>query len=116
MGDITRFETTPILSKALVAEGRVYISGLTAKDKAGDVYAQTKDILAQIDHYLALTGASKSRLVKVNIWLTDVATFSEMNRAWQEWVDPNALPTRATVGAPLAGSGSLVEIMAEGLL
>ena len=116
MNDIQRFEPTAILSKALVVDGRVYISGLTAKDKSGDVYGQTKDILAQIDHYLTLTGASKSRLVKVNIWLTDVATFSEMNRAWGEWVDPAALPSRATVGAPLAGNGSLVEIMAEGLV
>jgi len=116
MSDIRRFELTPLLSKALVAGGRFYISGLTAQDKSGGVFEQTKDILAQIDHYLDQVGADKTRLVKVNIWLTDVADFSEMNNAWKEWVDPDCPPTRATVGAPLAGSGSLVEIMAEGIL
>ena len=112
---IERFDLTPRLSKALKANGFVYLSGLTAKDKSGGVAEQTADILAQIDHYLALAGTSKSKLVKVNVWLADVSTFAEMNSAWEAWVDPACPPARATVESRLAGSGSLVEIMAEAL-
>ena len=113
---IVRFDLTPRLSKAVKAGGFVFLSGFTAKDKSGGVAEQTADILAQIDHYLALAGTSKSRLVRVNVWLTDISTFQQMNSAWEAWVDPTCPPARATVEAKLAGSGSLVEIMAEALL
>jgi enamine deaminase RidA (YjgF/YER057c/UK114 family) len=112
---IIRHELTPVLSKVLVANGFVFISGLTAKDKSGGVYEQTRDILAQIDAYLALANTSKEKLVKVNIWLTDISTFNEMNRAWTSWIDPARPPARATVESQLGGTGSLVEIMAEAL-
>ena len=41
-----------------------------------------------------------------------IATFGEMNQAWQAWVSPQGLPTRATVeiGA-LAGPEFKVEIV-----
>lgn len=113
---IERFAPTSRLSRAVKAGGTVYLSGLTAKDKSGGVAEQTRDVLAQIDQLLAAAGTSKSRLVKVNIWLTDVSTFAEMNSAWEAWVDPACLPARATVEAKLAGSGSLVEIMAEAIV
>ncbi len=112
---IERFQPTTRLSRALRAGDKVYLSGLTARDKSGDVRAQTLDILGQIDELLALAGTSRARLLKVNIWLTDISTFAQMNSAWESWVDPACLPARATVQAQLAGSGSLVEIMAEAL-
>jgi enamine deaminase RidA (YjgF/YER057c/UK114 family) len=116
MSDIRRFDGNGFLSRAVVADGHVYVSGLTARDKSGGVYGQTKDVLAQIDQQLAAVGTSRARILRANIWLVDIATFPEMNKAWQEWVDPQNLPARATVGAPLAGNGNLVEIMVEALL
>jgi enamine deaminase RidA (YjgF/YER057c/UK114 family) len=44
------------------------------------------------------------------IRLADIATFDEMNAAWDVWVDPGHLPGRATVEAKLAGPDYLVEI------
>ena len=99
---IQRFSTTGRLSKALKADGKVYLSGLTSRNKAADVTAQTADILKQIDGYLAEVGTDKTRLVKVNIWLADIAEFDAMNAAWDAWVSPDHLPARATVEARLA--------------
>jgi len=113
---IKRFEPTTRLSKAVTAGGFVFLSGLTAKDKAGDVRQQTLDVLAQIDHYLALAGTDKRNLVSANIWLTDVSTFGDMNAAWESWIDPAALPARATVESALMGKGSRVEIQVQALL
>lgn len=113
---IDRFETTGRLSKVLKAGGFVFLSGLTAKDKSGDVRQQTLDILRQIDGYLAQAGSDKAHLVSVNIWLTDISGFAEMNAAWESWVDPSALPARATVESALAGKGALVEIQAQAIL
>ncbi|MVA96974.1 RidA family protein [Nitratireductor sp. CAU 1489] len=112
---IERFAATDRLSKVLKADGHVYVSGLTARDKSADVAAQTTDVLAQIDAYLAMAGSDKTRLLKVNIWLAEIADFAEMNRAWDAWVPAGAPPSRATVESRLAGNGNLVEMMAEAL-
>ena len=112
---ITRIDSGPRLSKAVVANGFVFLAGMTARDTKGDVRAQTADILAQIDSYLAKAGTDKSRLVSVNIWLKDISTFAEMNAAWTDWADPANLPARATVEARLASDDLLVEIMAKAL-
>lgn len=113
---IIRHDTTARLSKVLTAGQFVFLSGLTAKDKSGDVKQQTLDILAQIDGYLEKAGTNRDHLVSVNIWLTDISTFPAMNEAWESWINPQALPARATVESQLAGKGSLVEIMAQAIL
>lgn len=112
---IQRYDTTPLLSKVLVANGFAFLSGLTAKDKSGGVREQTADILKQIEHYLGLANTDKTRLVKVNIWLKDMSMFDEMNAAWEAWVEPAACPARATVQSTL-GDGTLVEIMAQAVV
>lgn len=112
---IERFETTNRLSKVLTAGNLVFLSGLTAQDKSKNVRDQTLEVLEQIDRYLTMAGTDKRHIVSANIWLTDVGTFAEMNEAWESWVDPNALPARATVGSPLAGRGSLVEIQVQAI-
>jgi enamine deaminase RidA (YjgF/YER057c/UK114 family) len=103
------------LSRAVVANGFVFLAGLTARNKEGDVRRQTSDILEQIETLLKEAGSNKSKLVSANVWLTDVADFDEMNLAWEAWIDPRNPPARATVQAQLAGSGSLVEIKAMAL-
>lgn len=113
---ITRYETTKILSKVLVANGFAFLSGLTAKERPDDVRAQTADILAQIDEYLSIAGTDKSRIVVANVWLKNVADFDKMNEAWMEWVDPNAQPARATVESRLARENILVEIQVQALV
>ena len=34
---------------------------------------QTKNILSQIDDFLALAGTDKTKLLSANIWITDMA-------------------------------------------
>ncbi len=113
---ITRFDETDVLSKVLVANGFAFLSGLTPKDRSGDAKAQTLDILNQIDDYLAKAGTDKSKLVSVNIWLKNIDHFDDMNAAWKSWIDPTALPARATVEARLADEDILVEVMAKALV
>ncbi|MFN3674173.1 MAG: RidA family protein [Bosea sp. (in: a-proteobacteria)] len=113
---ITRYEVTGRLSKVLVANGFAFLSGLTAKDRSGGVKEQTADILSQIDAYLAMAGTDKTRIVVGNIWLKDIGAFSEMNAAWEAWVDPKQPPARATVESRLAADDILVEIQVQALV
>jgi len=75
------------------------------------VAEQTKNILSQIDDFLALAGTDKTKLLSANIWITDMANFAEMNSVWDAWVSPGNTPARATVEAKLASPDYKVEIM-----
>lgn len=108
---IKRLGVKPNLSQAVIRGDTVYLSGQVAR-KGETVREQTLDILEQIDDLLAEAGTDKSKLLSANIWLVDIATFSEMNDVWNGWVAAGQPPARATVEAPLAAPEFLVEIMA----
>jgi enamine deaminase RidA (YjgF/YER057c/UK114 family) len=110
---IQRFEVGPRMSQAVVHGGIAYLAGIVADDLAPSVAAQTRQILAKIDRLLALAGSDKARILKAQIWLSDIRRFNEMNAEWDAWVAPGQPPARATVEARLAGPDYLVEIMVE---
>lgn len=102
------------MSDAVIHGNMIYLSGYVAEKAAGkSVKEQTKDILDQIDATLKEAGTDKTKIVKANIWLTDIKTWAEMNEAWDAWVVPGQSPARATVESKLAGPGLDVEIMVE---
>jgi enamine deaminase RidA (YjgF/YER057c/UK114 family) len=108
---IQRIKPGPRMSGAVVHGDTVYLAGQVANQAAGkSVAEQTQEILSIIDGLLAEAGTDKSKLLMVNIWLTDMATFQEMNAVWDAWVSPGNTPARATVEAKLAAPQFKVEI------
>jgi enamine deaminase RidA (YjgF/YER057c/UK114 family) len=102
------------MSAAVVHGGKVYLAGFVAEAAAGkSVKEQTQDVLTQIDATLKEAGTDKTKILKANIWLTDIKTFAQMNEAWDAWVVAGHTPARATVEAKLAAPGLDVEIMVE---
>ncbi len=111
---ITRIGTGKRMSEAVIHGGKAYLSGFVANKTVGkSVKEQTADILSQIDATLAAAGTDKTKLLKANIWLTDIGKFALMNEAWDAWVSPGNTPARATVESKLAAPGLDVEIMVE---
>jgi enamine deaminase RidA (YjgF/YER057c/UK114 family) len=105
------------MSDAVIYGDRIYLSGYIAETAEGkSVREQTQDILEQIDATLKEAGSDKTKILKANIWLTDIGTWDEMNEAWDAWVVPGQAPARATVEAKLAGPGFNVEIMVEAVI
>jgi enamine deaminase RidA (YjgF/YER057c/UK114 family) len=88
----------------------VYLSGQVNSDRSLGVTGQTRAILEQIEARLVEAGSDKSRILSVQIWLADIATFAEMNEAYDAWLDRDNMPARATVEARLASPDYLVEI------
>jgi enamine deaminase RidA (YjgF/YER057c/UK114 family) len=114
MTDLRRIEAGPRMSEAVIHGDKIYTSGIVADRMAGaSVREQTQEILQQIDAILASAGSDKTRILKANIWLTDISRFAEMNQAWDAWVVAGQTPARATVEAKLAAPGYDVEIMIE---
>jgi enamine deaminase RidA (YjgF/YER057c/UK114 family) len=110
---IERIESGPLMSQAVVHGDTVHLAGLVAKDLGADTKGQTEQILARIDELLTAAGTDKTRLLKVNIWLTDITEWAQMNEAWTAWVVPGSTPARATVEARLAAPKARVEIMVD---
>ncbi len=109
---IERKEVGPRMSQIVVHGDTVYLAGVVAQaNKGKSVTEQTREILATIDNYLAQAGTDKSKLLRANLWITDMANFAEMNAVWDAWVSPGNTPARACVEAKLASPDYKVEIM-----
>ena len=100
----------PRMSRIVKHNGIVYISGQTDAT-AEDIEGQTRNALAKVDDLLAQAGTSKSNLLTSSIWLKDIGRdFKQMNAVWNDWVDPDNKPVRATVEAAMARPQLLIEI------
>lgn len=107
---ISRFAPAGRGSGSVVHGDTVYLSGQVNSDRSLGVTGQTRAILEQIEARLVEAGSDKSRILSVQIWLADIATFAEMNEAYDAWLDRDNMPARATVEARLASPDYLVEI------
>ena len=109
MSTITRIESGPRMSQAVVYNGIAHLAGQVAKGDGAEV--QTRAVLSEIDRLLAAAGTDKSKILTAQIWLADMADFGAMNTAWEAWVDPANTPARWTGEARLAAPEYLVEII-----
>jgi enamine deaminase RidA (YjgF/YER057c/UK114 family) len=109
---LQRFHVGPRLSEAAVFNGVVYLAGMVPERGDTDIRGQTADVLAQIDQRLAECGSDRTRLLRVQIFLTDIADITAMNEVWDAWVAPGHTPPRATVQAALANPDWKIEVVA----
>lgn len=98
---IERLHCGPRMSQVVIHDKTVYLAGQVAAHAEGkSVAEQTREILSLMDALLAEAKTDKSKLLSATIWLTDMATFDEMNGVWERWIPPGAAPARATVLSP----------------
>ncbi|MBS0581659.1 MAG: RidA family protein [Proteobacteria bacterium] len=108
---IQRIDPGPRMSEASIHNGVVYLAGQVAEDASLDIEGQTREVLAAVDALLAQAGSDKTRILRAQIFLADIADFAGMNRAWDAWVAPGNAPARATVESRLAKPEWKVEIV-----
>lgn len=98
-------------SEAAVFHGVVYLAGMVPERGDTDIVGQTEDVLAQVAQRLVEAGSDKSRILRAQICLSDIADIAAMNTVWDAWVVPGAAPPRATVQAALADPKWKIEIV-----
>lgn len=103
---------TPIMHRVVERDGLIFIGGTVSDDESLDMAGQTRQILSKLDSYLAQAGSDRTRLLSVTIFITDMALKPQMDAVWKEWLSPESLPTRATVGVADLGGDTLIEIVA----
>ncbi len=105
----------PAFCHATVAGDFIYVSGTlgtegeTFRLVEGGTGPQTAQTLDNIRRILEGAGAGLSDVVKVNVFLTDLSTFAEMNEAYLA-VFGDDPPARITVGCAALALDAAVEI------
>lgn len=116
MTTIQRFDVGTRLSEMAVHNGVCYLAGQVAADDSQDISGQTRQVLAAIDALLARAGSDKTKLLRVQIFLADLADFPAMNAVWEAWLPAGHAPPRATVQAALAKPSWKVELVVTAAL
>jgi enamine deaminase RidA (YjgF/YER057c/UK114 family) len=91
----------PTRSRAVVYDDLVLTVAVAPDPVTPSMYEQSAKALARIDESLAMCGTDKSKILSAIVYITDMARKSEMNRAWDEWVDRANPPMRACIGVEL---------------
>jgi enamine deaminase RidA (YjgF/YER057c/UK114 family) len=108
---ITRFPgLTPTRSRAVAHDDLVFTVAVAPDPVTPSMYEQTVKALARIDESLAMCGTGKSKILSAIVYIADMKRKSEMNRAWDEWVDSKNPPMRACIGVELEAP-HIVEIV-----
>ncbi len=113
---VQRFDVGTRLSEMAVHNGVAYLAGQVPADGSQDIGGQTRQVLAAIDALLARAGTDKRKLLRVEIFLKDLADFPGMNAAWEAWLPAGHAPPRATVKAELAKPEWRVEMVVTAAL
>ena len=108
-------------SQGIVAGNEIYVAGSGPFDPAthtvveGGIVAQTRQTLDNIKAIVEAAGGKMEDLVKVTVYLKDMAQFKDMDDTYKAYF-PKDPPVRTTVQAALWGEGRLIVIDAIGRL
>ena len=104
-------------NQAVKAGGLLFCSGQIALDPAtgemvgsGDVEAETRQVLANLEAVLAAAGCSPQQVVRTTVFLADLADFAKVNALYAEVFGAGISPARACVEVAALPKAARVEI------
>jgi len=122
VSSVSPYEDVIGFSRAVRVGDLVFVSGTVAWGPdgklvgKGDVYAQAKQTLANIEGYLRQAGASLKDVVRTRIYLTDIGRWQEVARAHREAFGDVRPASSLLEISRLAEAEMLVEIEAVAVL
>lgn len=108
--NVVEEQQVPLFSMATKFNGLVFIAGIGAHFE-GDIKAHTDHVLKGLEKELLAAGSSMQKVLKVNVYLNDIADYKAMNEVYQGRFGTKP-PVRTTVAVAKGGvpGDSLVEI------
>ncbi len=104
-------------NQAVRAGNLLFCSGQIALDPAtgtmvgeGDVEAETRQVLTNLQAVLAAAGTGPRRVVRTTVFLADLADFARVNALYAEVFGSGVSPARACVEVAALPKGARVEI------
>ena len=102
-------QEAPLFSGSVTHDGLVYIAGKGYHEE-GDITKHTTEVLNSLEEELEKAGSSMDQVLKVNVYLADLADYDKMNEAYRGRFGDSP-PVRTTVATYGGVPGdSLVEI------
>lgn len=108
---IERIETGVRSSKIVKHNGVAYLTGQVAEGET--IQDQVRACLDKVDALLTTAGSSRENMLRVTIWLADMADFDGLNEVWNAWVPEGHSPARACGEAKLARPELKVEFIVD---
>ena len=97
------------INNTLYISGQLGIDPRTGKMVEGDVKAQTRQVLRNVEAILQAAGYSLIEVVKSTCLLSDIANFKAMNEVYSEFYFEHQ-PARAAFAVKDLPAGALIEI------
>lgn len=89
--------------------GQIGIDPKTGNLVTGGIVAETRQVMNNIRAVLAEANLTFENIIKVTIFLSNLADFAEVNQIYSEFF-PKDFPARSTVGVQALPKGAKVEI------
>ena len=106
-------------SRAVKVGNRIYVTGTTATDEngeivgAGDAYAQTVQVIKNIERALRALGAELENVVRTRMFVTDISRWEEYGKAHGEFFREIMPATTMVEVSKLIDPQMLIEIEAD---
>jgi len=97
------------VSETLYLSGQIPLVPETMALVQGDVQAQIRRVFDNLEAVAVAAGGSLADLVKLTVFLTDLADFPSVNQVMAEYCS-EPYPARAVVGVSALPKGAVVEI------
>jgi 2-iminobutanoate/2-iminopropanoate deaminase len=97
------------VGELLFLSGQVALDPATGRLTAGDVTAQTEQVLQNLRTLLGAVGKSLADVARANVYLTDMKDFEQMNAVYARHFEA-PYPARTTVAVSALPLGAAVEI------
>lgn len=89
--------------------GQTPIDKMTGKLKEGGIQEQTRQCFLNLFSVLEAAGLTPDEVVKVNVFLTDMNNFKDMNEVYEKQFEA-PYPARTTIGVASLPLGADIEI------
>jgi 2-iminobutanoate/2-iminopropanoate deaminase len=109
--NITTYQDIPLFSGHTKFGNLVFIAGKGAHVAPFEIKAHTEIVLKELEDELNKAGSSMEKVLKVNVYLNDIADFQGMNEVYKGRFG-NKPPVRTTVAVAKGGvpGNSMVEM------
>jgi enamine deaminase RidA (YjgF/YER057c/UK114 family) len=108
---VTNFQNVPLFSGSTKFGNLIFVAGKGAHTEPFTIAAHTDTVLKELEKELLKAGSSMDKVLKVTVYLNDIADYNGMNEVYKGSFGKNP-PVRTTIAVAKGGvpGDSLVEM------